>query len=463
MTLFHILFILIFSLLAGLLPKSRRWIILGGSVLALYWLQPATPIRNLDFWLPTITLALSIRVWVMTWQPEQKLTNADKASAALITGLVLLVALTRYLPFSLTPSRPPQTWLVLVVLASVAFFLWLIGRFLTQKPWALRVRFWWLIVLFILLKSETLSLLASQGLRTLMGQSAQFATGFDIRWLGFSYIAFRLMHTLRDRLTGKLPELSLSEYLSFIIFAPALTAGPIDRVQRFIKDLNAEWQLNSHVLIKAGERLVQGLFMKFILADSLALFALNAQTAAQTTQTGWMWLLVYAYTLRIFFDFAGYTHIAIGLGLLFGITLPENFKRPYLQTNLTQFWNSWHITLAQWFRAYWFNPLTRALRGKKWGLWLIILIGQSSSMLLIGLWHGLTWNFVIWGLWHGLGLFIHNRWADFSKRRWGQIDNPAINIISGLLTFQFVALGWVWFALPSFEGALNVFNILLGL
>jgi D-alanyl-lipoteichoic acid acyltransferase DltB (MBOAT superfamily) len=212
---------------------------------------------------------------------------------------------------------------------------------------------------------------------------------------------------------------------------------------------------------------------------------LNTVNAAQVNASGWMWVIVYAYALRIFFDFSGYTDIAIGLGRLFGIKLPENFDRPYLKQNLTLFWNSWHMTLAQWFRAYYFNPVTRALRSPKETRFLpaqgffrqpafIILFGQITTMLLIGLWHGITWNFVAWGAWHAAGLFIHNRWAEFQRKRHANDSDGAepasappwrnrlTNTLSIVVTFHFVALGWVWFALPGIDQSLVVFRRLLG-
>ena len=274
------------------------------------------------------------------------------------------------------------------------------------------------------------------------------------------------MHTLRDRLTGRLPQLRLREFVTYTIFFPAFTAGPIDRIQRFVSDLEAGFRLDVEHFFAAATRIVVGVFKKFALADSLALIALNAANAQQSTSTLWTWVLLYAYALRIYFDFSGYTDIAIGIGQLVGITLPENFERPYLKSNLTAFWNAWHITLAQWFRAYFFNPLTRALRKRKFSVPVIILIGQLGTMVLIGLWHGVTWNFAIWGAWHGLGLFVHNRWADFTKGRFTNLSptaQRAANIGDVLLTFQFVTLGWVWFALPTPSLAVAVFQKLFGL
>ncbi len=219
-----------------------------------------------------------------------------------------------------------------------------------------------------------------------------------------------------------LPVVSLSEYVVYVIFFPALAAGPIDRIERFVGDLRRPLALTADDLGEAGKRLVLGLFKKFAIADALALIALNATNALQVRTAGWAWVLLYAYAFQIYFDFSGYTDIAIGLGRLLGIKLPENFKAPYLKPNLTQFWNNWHMTLTQWFRAYFFNPVTRAMRsGKKpVPIPVIIFITQVVTMVLIGLWHGVTMNYVVWGLWHGLGLFIHNRWSELTKGRFAR-------------------------------------------
>jgi D-alanyl-lipoteichoic acid acyltransferase DltB (MBOAT superfamily) len=152
-----------------------------------------------------------------------------------------------------------------------------------------------------------------------------------------------------------------------------------------------------------------------------------------------------------------------------GIALPENFNAPYLKPNLTQFWNNWHMTLTQWFRAYYFNPLTRWLRtgGRKLSAAAIIFITQITTFVLIGMWHGITWNFVLWGAWHGLGLFVQNRYSEWVRPRLPDLAaRPALKqglaVVGGLLTFHYVALGWVWFALPSTGLSWQVFLKLFG-
>ena len=326
-----------------------------------------------------------------------------------------------------------------------------------------------LIVLFLVLKTGPLAQAASAWLRQLTGQSAALARATDLRWLGFSYIAFRLLHTLRDRQSGRLPGLSLLEYANYVIFFPALTAGPIDRAERFTRDLKQPQADRREALLAGAERIAMGLFKKFALADTLALVALNEGSAQQAGSGGWLWVLLYAYALRIYFDFSGYTDIAIGLGRWLGVRLPENFDRPYLKTSLTAFWNSWHMTLAQWFRSYFFNPLTRALRQARRPLPVaaIVLLGQFGTMVLIGLWHGVTWNFLIWGTWHGLGLFVHNRWLEFVRQRTVVSPLPVwtgrpLALLGWFLTFNYVTLGWVWFALPRPDQSWSVMHKLFG-
>lgn len=455
---------------------ARPWLMLVVSVVALFWLQPGTPIRNLGFWLPMASLVLTAGTWALT----QKLTRADLRpnliTGFVIAGVVLLIALLREvtLPFDFLAVRPPALPLVLFGLVVGIGVVLLVGRGLNVRPRAITMGIIGLIALLVVLKFGPLTALLSTALRALNAQNTAEASALDLSWLGFSYIAFRLIHALRERQNNKLPAMSLREFMIYVTFFPALTAGPIDRSERFIKDLRAPYvpEAANAAAADALTRTFIGLFKKFALADTLALIALNEINAAQLRPGLWAWVVVYAYALRIYFDFSGYTDIAIGLGRWFGIKLPENFNRPYLKPNLTQFWNSWHITLSQWFRAYWFNPLTRSLRKPALNLSpvAIIFICQTSTMLLIALWHGITLNFIAWGVWHALGLFVHNRWADLSKARgwvggeagtnggWGRLRQ----IASVVATFHFVALGWIWFALPSLDLSLLTFRRLLG-
>ena len=452
--------------------KWRCWSLLVASILAIYWLQPASPIRHLDFWLPTACIILAVLTWVFTRPAESQDNRPDVITGAILIGLILLVGITRYLgpACCLTSTRPPSIDQVVLVASIIALLSFLFTRYLKGRKAWLYAGMAVIIGLFIILKSEFLANFASQALRSLNSQPVELASAFDLHWLGFSYVAFRLIHTLLDRLNGRLPGLGLQEFIIYVIFFPAFTAGPIDRVQRFTQDLRQPFNLSLEAALGGGKRILIGIFSKFVLADGLALFALSTSNAGQVISTGWLWVLLYAFALRIYFDFSGYTDIAIGMGQLLGIRLPENFEKPYLKPNLTQFWNSWHMTLAQWFRAYFFNPVTRTLRSdaRKVPIPLIILVGQLSTFMLIGLWLGISWNFAIWGAWHGLGLFIHNRWADWTRPKAGLFENrPGLLRLTSIggtfLTFNFVSLGWVWFALATPAQSLNTFLKLFGL
>lgn len=474
MSLVNILILIAAALAVRLLfpGKLRRWALLVGSVVAIYWLQPSLPIRQMDFWFPTATLGLVLASWALTAEKEQLKAKQNWLAAALALGTVLLLALMRFVSLKgiLTASRPPQFLSVLIALLTVAVLTILLARFLKPTRPTLTVGVVLILVCFVLLKNPALARLSSVGLRNLMSQDPSFALPTDLGWLGFSYVAFRLIHTLIDRMSGRLKEMDLDEVLIYTIFFPAFMAGPLDRLQRFRKDLNDPQPLAADELRISSKRLATGLFRKFILADTLALVAITATNVTQVQAAGWLWLMLAAYSFQLYFDFAGYTDIAIGMGQLLGFTLPENFNHPYRQPNLTQFWNNWHMTLTQWFRGYFFNPITRSLRrNKKLPAPLIIFITQISTMLVIGLWHGITPNFIIWGLWHGLGLFIHNRWSSFAGPKVAKLveNRPALEkafYLGGVaFNFVFVSLGWIWFALPTTTLALQTFGKLFGI
>ncbi len=469
-----LLVLLACACILGWIKPGRRLFLFTASALAVFWLQPETSPPNLTFWLPTITLALSALTWFLTAPPETRSWKQNWPAALLLIGVITLVDLDHYFNtariFTVFTPRPH-----ILALALAAFALLFLIIFATQvgerttvhrPPSTVWERIWLalallaLILAFVLIKTPAL-------LESGYAWLANSADSPVIRWLGFSYIAFRLIHTIRDRQNGRLPAVTLDEYVTYIVFFPALSAGPIDRLERFVPELRQPLPLTRDDGLFVIRRVFFGLFKKFVIADTLAIFALNDSLAQRVDSGGWMWLLVYAYAFQVFFDFSGYTDIAIGMARLMGIRLPENFSSPYLKPNLTQFWNNWHMTLTQWFRAYVFNPLTRSLRRARLPVWGILLMAQLSTMILIGLWHGVSWTFALWGLWHGLGLFVHNRWAEWSRTRLSPTLSPfrqnLLTLGGILLTFHFVALGWVFFALSTPAAAWRVLLVLFGL
>ena len=442
------------------------------AVVCIFKFQPALPIRGLDFTLPMLTILLTICVYGAFSKQNQIITKNNLIDAAVLIISIILISATRFISYDgiLTASRPPQTGRILPGLlagAGLAFLL----NYLTQKdkkcPVHLCILF--IIMILVIVKTPQITLFFSRIARTLNGQSTDMALPTDIRWFGFSYIAFRLLSILIDSSKGRKAAIGLGEFFVYVCFPPALSAGPIDRWDRFCKEYRAESKNSIAVDLYSGlGQIALGMFHKFILADALAKMALSSQNSGQFIHKGWAWAALFAYALQIYFDFCGYSEIAVGLGVLFGIHLPKNFDHPYLKPNLTRFWSSWHITLTQWIRSYVFNPLTRSLRGNKsrpLPKWLIILITQLITMLLIGLWHGVSVNFVIWGLWHGIGLFVHQF---YSQKTGAWLRSTHIcfqkiyTVCSTLLTIIYVSLGWVWFVIPDFGDALKYFERLFG-
>lgn len=465
--------------------RLRQWGLMLASMLAIYWLQPNLAIPFLDFALPTTTIVITIMGWYLTRPQAETDNDSEKTTVktlsrhnlitfGVVIATILAISATRYLAsdFRLT-SRPPDIWIVAIVLGVLSLITWGSLKATGQHQRWLPIGMLAIIAIFVVTKSEFLATELSRFLRSTAGRDTSLASVIDIGWLGFSYVAFRIIHTLRDRQTGQLPELDLREYLTYVIFFPSFTAGPIDRAERFIKDFRAlpEIQgIDSERIITGSTRIAVGMFKKFVIADTIAYFALDIASANQAVSTPALWLLLYGYAFRLFFDFSGYSDIAIGVGILFGIQLPENFNRPYLKNNIQAFWQSWHMSLSNWVRFYIFSPLSRNLlrRKPKPKTWQIMLVCHMSTMIVIGLWHGITIPFFIWGAWHGLGLFTHKMWTDRTRKWYISLkDKPrtkqAWTMAGVVLTFHFVVLGWVWFALPDINTALSVFIRLFGI
>ena len=509
-------FALLFILLVP--QKVRGWVLFGGSVLAIYWYQTATPVRFGDYLLQTTTILLTVMTWWLTRDRSDETQHAfwkeDRISLLVLFGLILFVALNRYLGFEARwiGYRPPSVFAVAAGLLAMTAVFTLLSAWLNkiEQRKVLTAGIVFIVIIFVILKSPQLTTAVSAFWRSLTGQQANLASPSDLIWIGFSYVAFRLISTLRDKQTGQLPIMSLREFMTYTLFFPAYIAGPIDRAERFIPDLRegggvksllqvvwGKWQAktvnnqqstvnsqqspisnlqspdahSSSLVPIALYRILVGMFKKFVIADSLALgMSLTAVNIQQADSTIMVWVLLYGYALRLFFDFAGYTDIAIGIGMLFGITLPENFKRPYLKTNITSFWQSWHITLSNWVRFYVFSPLSRSLlrRKPRPSTDLILFISHMTTMIIIGLWHGITINFFIWGLWHGLALFIHKMWSDRTRKWYRGLKDKRWQFrtwtaVTWFLTFNYVALGWVWFMMPTIQLSLLTFGKLLGL
>lgn len=451
--------------------KGKQWLLFVTSLLGIFWLQPGSLIRYIDFWFPLATISLILLTYIVI-NPLEKIKNKENISALLvIIFLPLVISVSRFLPFNLqlTATLPPQASMVFFSLMLISAICLL---FLKLKDFRIfpYMHLSLIIAIFIILKNVDIQIFIINFFRRTGGQVflPSIAQNINLSWLGFSYIAFRLIHTLRDFQNKHLEPADLRTFFNYVIFLPALTAGPIDRFQNFKNQLKKEtlFAEDAHV---GGIRLVMGLAKKFVIADLLAIFSINQTNIRLVNSPTWLWVMLFAFALMIFFDFSGYTDIALGLSALLGISLPENFNRPYLAKNLTDFWNRWHMTLTQWIRAYFFFPFTRFLRSQNAikSIFFLNSIPQLLTMVLIGLWHGISPNYLVWGVWHGIGLIIHTQWNNWMQKigvsgsTHGHFRS-AISFVSIVLTFLFVSIGWIWFVIPDVHAGFDVLLRLFG-
>ena len=278
--------------------------------------------------------------------------------------------------------------------------------------------------------------------------------------LGISFFTFEFVHYLTDirlqRLTADRPDPAgaakdpgrpslrgARDFLLFTLFFPTLLAGPIKRFQSFGRSFTP----TGEDLAAGLARVLLGLGKKVLLADSLASMALRLAQPDQTTPHG-LWLAMYAYAGQIYLDFSGYSDVAIGLSRCLGYRIPENFNWPYSATSLPEFWRRWHISLSSWIRDYLFIPLGGSRQSPARVAFNLLLV-----MAACGLWHGAAGHFVLWGLWHGLGLGACRLWRRF--RPAPTAPSRLLRAWYWLLTFHFVCFGWVLFAAPSLQAALQ--------
>lgn len=276
--------------------------------------------------------------------------------------------------------------------------------------------------------------------------------------LGISFFSFQKIALLIDVYRRDVTELSLLDYFMFVTFFPQLIAGPIvlfSEVRDQYKQPGRIRITRAHLLLGLSIFGV-GLFKKAAGADLLATYAdpiFKAAAQGRPFGTAEAWTGVLAYTLQLYFDFSGYSDMAVGLAAMFGIVLPFNFVRPYRATSIIDFWRRWHVTLSRFLRLYLYIPLggNRKGPGRRYlNLMIVMLIG--------GLWHGAAWTFVAWGALHGLYLVINHLWRDGSAS-WpkpGRWVGPALQAGSWLLTFLAVAIAWVFFRAESFGAAMTI-------
>ena len=228
--------------------------------------------------------------------------------------------------------------------------------------------------------------------------------------LGISFFIFEFIHYLFEIYRGNKPINSFVLFALFAAFFPTQISGPIKRYPDFQAQMQTEKQLHLSYFNQGVPLIVIGMAKKLLLADNLAVLVQMGLSNPSMYGAPELWLFTYAFAFQIYFDFSGYTDIARGSAMLFGYHIPINFNMPYIAKNVSDFWRRWHISLSSWLRDYLFIPLG----GSRHGKWLTHR-NLFLTMALGGLWHGASWNFVVWGIYHGLCLIVHREFVEFKN------------------------------------------------
>lgn len=272
--------------------------------------------------------------------------------------------------------------------------------------------------------------------------------------LAISFFTFEFIHYLFEIYRGKKPIDSFVLFALFAAFFPTQIAGPIKRYPDFEAQMKEDKPFRLTYLDEGLPLILIGFAKKILLADPLANFVLMGYTLPGSFGALELWLFAYAFAFQIYFDFSGYTDIARGSARLFGYSIPINFNLPYIASNISNFWHRWHISLSSWLRDYLFIPLGGSRNGRfKTNLNLLI------TMTLGGLWHGASWNFVIWGIYHGLALIIHREFQLVKESiSWlkNLFQSKLGSFLSLALTFHVVCIGWVFFRVQDIRTAFSI-------
>lgn len=270
--------------------------------------------------------------------------------------------------------------------------------------------------------------------------------------MGISFHTFQSMGYTIDVYRGKVKsEKNPFRFILYVLFFPQLVAGPIERGGNLLPELRKRVSWSS-IEIGVGLRLaLWGLLKKVVLADRLTLIVDPVYNHSLNYSSWQLIIATYAFALQIYFDFSGYTDIAIGIARMLGIKLNLNFNSPYKADSLQNFWQRWHISLSTWFRDYVYFPLGGSRKGVAREF-----VNLFITFLLSGFWHGASLTFIIWGAWHGAGLIIE-------KKIKNSFAVCVPSLIKNILVFHFVLLGWVWFRAQSIHDAFSIFKNIFSL
>lgn len=271
--------------------------------------------------------------------------------------------------------------------------------------------------------------------------------------VGISFFTFQSLSYTLDVYRRDLKPLDhLLDYVFYVSFFPQLVAGPIVRARDFISQIRQPLVVTNEMFGRGVFFIVSGLFKKAVISDYISVNFVERIFDNPGLYSGLENLMgIYGYALQIYCDFSGYSDMAIGIALLLGFHFPLNFNSPYKSDSVTDFWHRWHISLSTWLRDYLYISLGGNRKGK-----IRTYINLILTMLLGGLWHGASWNFVVWGGLHGVALAVHKFFRNLMHRPKNYRSTGFRKFFAVILTFHFVCLGWIFFRNTTFEASLTM-------
>jgi membrane protein involved in D-alanine export len=270
-----------------------------------------------------------------------------------------------------------------------------------------------------------------------------------IGFIGVSYLSFKAIQMVIEIYDGKIKEINFLTFIYFIAFFPTLSSGPIDRWKRFEEDLNNKPEKHVYIneyLIPGITKIMLGIGYKFVIAYLIDTYWLLKIPADITFMNSLNYM--YAYTLYLFFDFAGYSLFAVGTSYIYGIKTPDNFNKPFLSKDMKEFWTRWHISLSRWFGDYIFSRFVlNSMREKRFkSRFTAAHVAQIITMLVMGFWHGITNFYILYGLYQGVVLVLTDIYQRKSKFYKKHKKDRRFQMVQIIITFNIAAFGMLLFS-----------------
>ncbi|MDD3185143.1 MAG: D-alanyl-lipoteichoic acid biosynthesis protein DltB [Anaerostipes sp.] len=374
-------------------------------------------------------------------------------SGAPFFGVVFIIAILALL---LGYTERPLKWLNVVTSILV------VGFVLVEKPRQLFFFLMFYIIELVLVKGY-LKIRTEKGRQVatyriavflsivplILCKAGEIVCLYQIKWfqfVGISYLTFRCVQMIVESYDGVIKEIKVLDFTVFLMFFPTFSCGPIDRSRRFVEDFHKVYKRQEYLeLFGTGlEKIFLGLVYKNVIATIF--FQIMEELPKATIME--KFIHVYSYGFYMFFDFAGYSLMAIGVAYMLGIKVPENFKKPFLSVDMKDFWARWHISLSEWFRDFIFSRFIMLSMKKKWFPTRLFgaSVGFIINMFVMGLWHGPSVHYILYGLYHGVLLALTEIYQKKSKFYKRNKKKKVYRFVSWFITFQLVMFGFLIFS-----------------